>query len=278
MNKVTSKAEIGSTKSLLKKEFDMKELGEAKKILGMEIARDRSRKIMRVSQSEDCDVKRMSKVPYANAVEILMYLMVCTRPDIAYAGTTNVGLVYGTNRGNNIYVTGFVDSDYAKDPDKGRGKVYGLYGGCEGSYLAKGTLRRVRLELNTVAVNCDNQGAIHLSRNHVFPERTKHINVRYHFIREVLEEKMVKVLKANIKPKVETVRILVLILEKVQGDEEEEYPFVNEYQSFKEEPIMFVEDESCPVYDTDNEKDEDGDKEEVVLTVMKEEAWLFTDY
>nr|GFC96737.1 hypothetical protein [Tanacetum cinerariifolium] len=25
--------------------------------------------------------------------------------------------------------------------------------------------------------------------------------------------------------------------------------------SFKEEPIMFVEDESCPVYDTDNEKD-----------------------
>ncbi|GKC85432.1 hypothetical protein Tco_1141149, partial [Tanacetum coccineum] len=32
-----SKADIGSTKSLLKKEFDMKELGEAKKIFGMEI-------------------------------------------------------------------------------------------------------------------------------------------------------------------------------------------------------------------------------------------------
>ncbi|GJW70395.1 hypothetical protein Tco_0127312 [Tanacetum coccineum] len=28
------------------------------------------------------------------------------------------------------------------------------------------------------------------------------------------------------------------------GDEEEEYPFVNEYPSFKKEPIMFVEDES----------------------------------
>ncbi|GJW88132.1 retrovirus-related pol polyprotein from transposon TNT 1-94 [Tanacetum coccineum] len=34
-----SKVEIGSAKSLLKKEFDMKELGEAKKILGMEIVR-----------------------------------------------------------------------------------------------------------------------------------------------------------------------------------------------------------------------------------------------
>ncbi|GJR08731.1 hypothetical protein Tco_0791383 [Tanacetum coccineum] len=39
------------------------------------------------------------------------------------------------------------------------------------------------------------------------------------------------------------------------GDEEE-YPFVNEYLNLKKEPIMFVEDESCPVYDTDNEKEE----------------------
>nr|GEY80438.1 hypothetical protein [Tanacetum cinerariifolium] len=116
-----SKDEIGSTKSLLKKEFDMKELGDAKKILGIEIVRDQSRKILRVSQSgyvskilnsfridngksvkmplsghfklslkdcsvRDCDVERMSKVPYANAVGSLMYLMVCTRPYIAYVG------------------------------------------------------------------------------------------------------------------------------------------------------------------------------------------------
>nr|GEW25003.1 retrotransposon protein, putative, Ty1-copia subclass [Tanacetum cinerariifolium] len=92
-----SKAEIGSTKSLLKKEFNMKELGEANKILGMEIVRDQSRKILRVSQSghfklslkdcsvRDCDVEKMSKVSYANAVGILMYLMVCTRPNIVYA-------------------------------------------------------------------------------------------------------------------------------------------------------------------------------------------------
>nr|GEW85042.1 reverse transcriptase domain-containing protein [Tanacetum cinerariifolium] len=39
------------------------------------------------------------------------------------------------------------------------------------------------------------------------------------------------------------------------GDEKEEYPFVNKYQSLKEEHIMFVEDESCPVYDIGNEKD-----------------------
>ncbi|GJS62394.1 retrovirus-related pol polyprotein from transposon TNT 1-94 [Tanacetum coccineum] len=279
-----------STKSLLKKEFDMKELGEAKKILGMEIARDRSRKILRVSQSgyvskilnkfridnrklvkmplgghfklslKDCpvrdyDVKRMSKVPYANEVGSLMYLMVCTRPDITYAvsvvsrylanpsknhweavkwilkylqGTANVGLVYRTDRGNHVNVTGFVDSDYAKDPDKFRsitGYAF-LVQGCvvnwkvtlqhvvalsttEAEYMAlteavkeaiwlRGLLEELGVELNTVAVNCDNQGAIHLSRNHVFHERTKNYNDALSFIREVLEAKTDEVLKVGL--------------------------------------------------------------------------------
>nr|GEY57756.1 retrovirus-related Pol polyprotein from transposon TNT 1-94 [Tanacetum cinerariifolium] len=82
-----------------------------------------------------------------------MYLMVCTRPDIAYA---------------------------------------------EAIWL-KGLLEELGVELNRVTVNCDNQAAIHLSRNHVFYERTKHINVRYHFIREVLEAKTVEVLNVGTK-------------------------------------------------------------------------------
>ena len=114
-----SKSKIEYTKGLLRKEFDMKELGPARKILGMEIIRDRGNRTLKVSQSgyvqkilnkyrvdngksvsvplgahfkvslKDCpssdwDVERMSKVPYANVVGSLMYLMICTRPDIAY--------------------------------------------------------------------------------------------------------------------------------------------------------------------------------------------------
>nr|GEW46373.1 paired amphipathic helix protein Sin3-like 3 isoform X1 [Tanacetum cinerariifolium] len=53
------------------------------------------------------------------------------------------------------------------------------------------------------------------------------------------------------------------------GDEEEKYPFVNKYLNFQEEPIMSVEEESCPVYDTDNKEEElmpvyDTDIEEVI--------------
>ncbi|GKF13298.1 hypothetical protein Tco_0054760, partial [Tanacetum coccineum] len=52
-------------------------------------------------------------------------------------------------------------------------------------------------------------------------------------------------------------------------DEEKEYPFVNKYLSFQEEPIMLMEEESCPVYDTDNEEEEsmpiyDTDIEDVI--------------
>ncbi|GJW42283.1 retrovirus-related pol polyprotein from transposon TNT 1-94 [Tanacetum coccineum] len=61
----------------------------------------------------------------------------------------------------------------------------------------RGLLEELGVKLNSVAVNCGNQGAIHLSQNHVFHERTKHINVLYHFIKEVLEAKTVEVLKVG---------------------------------------------------------------------------------
>ncbi|GJX58475.1 hypothetical protein Tco_0289865 [Tanacetum coccineum] len=225
-----SKAEIGSTKSLLKKEFDMKELGAAKEILGTGV---------------------ILANPGKNHWEAVKWILKYLR------GTTNVGLVYGTNRGNHVDVTGFVDSDYAKDPDKGRsitGYAF-LVQGCvvswkatlqhvvalsttEAEYMAlteavkeaiwlRGLLEELGVELNTVAVNCDNQGAIHLSRNHVFHERTKHINVRYHFIREVLEAKTVKVLKVGTEHNVADA------LTKVVYDAKREVDFKSKEDSMK---------------------------------------------
>ena len=35
---------------------------------------------------------------------------------------------------------------------------------------------------------CDSQSAIHLAKNQVCHARTKHIDVRYHFVLEIIEE------------------------------------------------------------------------------------------
>ncbi|GJR86304.1 sodium/hydrogen exchanger 6 [Tanacetum coccineum] len=99
---------------VMHQEFDMKELGKAKKILDdgklvqMSLG-GHFKMLLKDCPVKDCDVERMSKVPYANMVGSLMYLMVCTRPDIAYA--VSIISKYLAN-------PGFVDSDYAKDPNK----------------------------------------------------------------------------------------------------------------------------------------------------------------
>ena len=35
---------------------------------------------------------------------------------------------------------------------------------------------------------CDSQSSIHLAKNQVYHARTKHIDVRYHFVRKIIEE------------------------------------------------------------------------------------------
>ena len=38
-----------------------------------------------------------------------------------------------------------------------------------------------------VHVMCDSQSAIHLAKNQVYHSRTKNIDVRFHFVREIIE-------------------------------------------------------------------------------------------
>ena len=114
------RAEIERVKSQLSKEFDMKDLGAAKRILGMEIQRDRKEGKLYLSQKgyiekvlhrfnmlsakpgstplaahfklssgmspkSDEEIDYMSRVPYCSAVVSLMYAMVCTRPVLSHA-------------------------------------------------------------------------------------------------------------------------------------------------------------------------------------------------
>ncbi|GJZ96232.1 retrovirus-related pol polyprotein from transposon TNT 1-94 [Tanacetum coccineum] len=93
----------------------------------------------------------------------------------------------------------FTSRSLHQTPDKvGRqpeAKYMALTEAVKESIWLKGLLIELRVNLRSVVVNCDNQGAIHLSRNAIFHERTKHINVRYHFIREIVESKEIEVAK-----------------------------------------------------------------------------------
>lgn len=56
-------------------------------------------------------------------------------------------------------------------------------------------LRNILLEISdnvcSVKIFNDNQGALKLSANNVFHNRTKHIDVRYHFCRDCVNNKIV---------------------------------------------------------------------------------------
>src|SRR4030067_3506569 len=131
----SSKEEIGKLKEKLNGEFEMEDLSSAKRVIGIDIIRNREKgelflsqasylkkvverfrmsnskvvstplghhtklSIKQCPQSED-EKKVMESTPYASGVGSIMYGMVCSRPDLAYAVSivsrfmANPGIVY----------------------------------------------------------------------------------------------------------------------------------------------------------------------------------------
>ncbi|CAH9052299.1 unnamed protein product [Cuscuta europaea] len=266
--------------------FAMKDLGDAKRILGINIIRDRSKHTLVLNQisyvekvlskfnmssaapvhvplashfvlsknqspKTDSEIELMKSVPYSNAIGSVMYLMVSSRPDIAYAVSclsrfmSNPGmphwnalkwllryLKFSANHGliftkctEGVKLSGYVDYNYANDKDNRKSTtsyVFTLCGSCiswksqlqpiialsttEAEYVAATEtfkeaiwLSRLVAEIGflkqDVTVFSDSQSAIQLCKNPVFHDRTKHIDVRFHFIRDVLDAGKVKLCK-----------------------------------------------------------------------------------
>ena len=131
--------------------------------------------------------------------------------------TVDIGLVFQREQGGQN-VVGYCDSNYAGDLDKHRsttGYVFTLakapvcwrstlqstvaLSTTEAEYMAlteavkeaiwlQGLLGELGILQEHVKVYCDSQSAIMLAKNQTYHARTKHIDVRYHFIREVIEK------------------------------------------------------------------------------------------
>jgi hypothetical protein len=59
----------------------------------------------------------------------------------------------------------------------------------------KGMIGEMGIDQSWVKIHCDSQSAIHLANHQVYHERTKHINIWLHFVRDMIESKEIIVEK-----------------------------------------------------------------------------------
>ena len=57
---------------------------------------------------------------------------------------------------------------------------------CEAIWLRKLLIDLFDLEMRATMILCDNQSCIKMTKNPVFHDRSKHIEIRYHFIHDML--------------------------------------------------------------------------------------------
>eukprot|EP00253_Pinus_taeda_P031116 PITA_31116 len=144
-------------------------------------------------------------------------------------GTSDYGLCYQGRPGFDkvLDIHGFVDADWAGDLDQRRstsGYVFNLFGGVvgwmskkqfvvalsttEAEYMAATHASKevvwlqrlcssMGLVQGAIRIDCDSQSASFLAKNPAYHSKTKHIDVQYHFVRDMIEDKKVLLVKVD---------------------------------------------------------------------------------
>ena len=143
--------------------------------------------------------------------------------------TVDAGLVFEQDVDVSQHIVGYCDSHYAGDLENRRSTTGYLFTLARAQVSLKSTLQST-VALSTteveymvvtevvkeaiwlkgmledlgggkkhIMVHCDSQSAICLARNQVFYVGTKHIDVGYHFVREILEESEIFLQKVETK-------------------------------------------------------------------------------
>ena len=143
-------------------------------------------------------------------------------------GTLDFRLLYGKNRETNeTGLWGYVVFDYAGDLDRRRSQIGYMFmlNGCLISWKAslqhvvalsiteaeytvalaavkealwlKGLISELGIPQKVVNSYCDNSSAIYLSRNPAHHEKTKHIDIKLHVIRNIISKGILKMVKIH---------------------------------------------------------------------------------
>jgi hypothetical protein len=134
-------------------------------------------------------------------------------------GTSDYGMLY--THGSGSMLTGYCDADWAGSVDDRKSTSGGCFflgnnliswfskkqncvslSTAEAEYIAAGSscsqlvwMKQMLTEYNVtqdvMTLYCDNLSAINISKNPIQHSRTKHIDIRHHFIRELVEEKII---------------------------------------------------------------------------------------
>ncbi|RDY07024.1 hypothetical protein CR513_08918, partial [Mucuna pruriens] len=177
----------------------------------------------------------MTLVPYASGVGNIMYGMVCSRPNLAYA--INVVSRFMANPGpahwgalkwilrfkrklhDEETIKVYVDFDYARNINT-RKSLFGyvftylsvvalsttqvefiaLKEGVKEVMRIKCFIGELGIAQNNVTKFVDSQNIIHPSKHQVYHEKSKHIDVKLHFIQDVIQTK--EILVENVATKV----------------------------------------------------------------------------
>ena len=80
-----------------------------------------------------------------------------------------------------------------------KGSIWLASHACKEAIWLHGLLGEFGRMQDKVKVFCDSQSAIHLARNLAYHSKTKHISVKYHFVRQVVDEGGVSLEKVHTK-------------------------------------------------------------------------------
>ncbi|GKF01927.1 hypothetical protein Tco_0028850, partial [Tanacetum coccineum] len=145
-------------------------------------------------------------------------------------GTVHWGLLYPKD--SSIALTAFTDADHAgcQDTRRSTSAEYIALSGCYAQVLWIG--------FNKIPMYCDNKSAISLCCNNVQHSRSKHIDIRFHFIKEHVENGVIELYFVNTKYQ------LVDIFTKALGRERIEFLITKlGMQSFMPESLKKLADD-----------------------------------